>query len=380
MSPMQFRPTYAEINLDNLAHNTRLLRALVPADSFFCPMVKANAYGHGDVAIANHLVRNCAVRTLGVSLVEEGIRLREAGIKCEILVFGTTDREIALRAMLEFNLTVVVGSLDQLKCLSTLVSSPVDIHIKWDTGMGRLGIPATQITEVRAVLLNCGHLRVQGMLTHLHSGEDAENLEGATAHQLKVFRPMLEKIAPAAIIHVWNTAALLALSEKADRLTEFGARPGIGIYGLSTAEHQLALKPVMNLRSNITKINSLRPGESVSYGATWKAEHPAKIAVLPIGYADGVHRILSNVGKVLVAGRRAPIVGRVCMDYVMIDVTEFESADRLVGESVTLFGSDQNGNILSAFEVAQMAQTAAWEILTSVSSRVPRHYLTAESK
>lgn len=335
-------------------------------------MVKANAYGHGAVEVSRRLLQE-KVSALGVSLIEEGIQLRQNGIRGDILVYGLFDR--GAEEILEHRLTPVISSFEQIEKLSRVIKTPLKIHIKFDTGMGRLGFSPSEVPKLIEKLTSQPLLQAEGLLTHLHSGEDASNPEASAAQQLKIFRSYLPAFKSARVHHVWATASLLALAEQKASLASFGARPGLGLYGESTTRHNFDLKPVMSLRSTVKKLNSLLPGQSVSYGATWRATKDSLIGVVPIGYADGIHRILSNVGSALVLGKRVPIAGRVCMDYVMLDLTELKSSSSLQDAEVTFFGSDSKGTILPAFDVAEKAQTVPWNILTSISERVPRIYL-----
>lgn len=369
----QFRPTSAHIHLEALEHNLRVLTAPLPKDAFICPMVKADAYGHGDVAVARYLEKK-GHRRLGVSLIEEGLRLRSGGVSCEILVFGLFDR--GAEAIIESRLTPVLSTFVQWESLAAEArrrNTTLPVHLKVETGMGRLGFSARE-WENLADRLADKSLRPMGLLSHLHSGEDADQDEGSTQKQIRNLRAARERLGLKGVaMHLWNTAALIALHQKESALAEFGARPGLGMYGLSTGTHDLPLKPAMSLRSRVMKINRLSAGETVSYGATWKARQESLVGVVPIGYGDGYHRILSNVGVVLVEGERVPVIGRVCMDYLMVDLTALKGRD-LLNKEVVFFGQDSEGRILSAAEVADKAQTAPWEVLTSISARVPRHF------
>lgn len=372
------RPTEAVIDLANLAHNTRLFRSMFPKDQFFCPMVKANGYGHGAVEISRFLEKSVGIQTFGVSLIEEGLQLRNGGVQGEILTFGLFDH--GARELIEAKLTPVVSTFEQLEDLAKAAKNSYPLHVKVDSGMGRLGFSSAELPQVVAFLEKNPQLKPTGLLTHFHSGEDAQENDGHTYRQLALFanaRAQMKKWQ--VVCHVWNTASLISLHKKPEALAKFGARPGLGLYGVSTMRHELALKPVMSLRSKIAKLNSLLPGQSVSYGATWTAKEPSLIGVVPVGYADGVHRLLSNIGVALVEGQRVPFAGRVCMDYVMLDLTKLK-VKNLLNAEVTFFGHDSKGNLLSAFEVAELAQTAPWEIFTSVSSRVPRRFISGESR
>lgn len=382
---MRFRPTRAVIQLDHLAHNIQALKkAMGVSQRFFCPMVKANGYGHGDIEISKRLEQE-GVQVLGVGLIEEGLLLREMGVRADLLFFGICDEKGA-RTVVENRMTPVLSTWDQVRAFETQAPAGYPVHIKFDTGMHRLGFAMSELSELAGWFSHSSKMKVQGVLTHLHTGEDAFDTEGSSFEQLKLFREV-EKAFPKAISHTLNSAGLMNfLSHQGKALPhgispEQGVRPGLAVYGLSPVKSPgLNLKPVMNLRSETVKYHFIRQGDGVSYNRTWKAGRDSVIAVIPIGYADGYHRLLSNRAEVLFRGQRVPLVGNVCMDYLMIDITaalKNEVADSLRPEAVTLFGQDEAGNEISAAELAQKAQTIPWEILTSVGERVPREIESA---
>ncbi|MFN7453136.1 MAG: alanine racemase [Pseudobdellovibrionaceae bacterium] len=358
------------IHLDHLAHNAHLLRKLSGEKNFFCPMVKANGYGHGDVEVALRLEAE-GIEHLGVGLIEEGILLRQAGVHCKILVYGTFEMDGA-DAVLKYQLTPVISLWEQIHALEKAVEAPVDVHLKFDTGMNRLGFRLDQADLLLEYFSKSKVLRLKGLLTHLHTGEDAHDPQGSSQHQLKLFTEVEKKFSGFhPLVHALNSAALLGLSQQGP--VKYGARPGLAIYGVSPFAEDFQLKPVMSLRSQVVRYHKVKAGQSVSYSATWKAQRDSLIGVVPIGYADGYHRLLSNRAKVLVAGQKVPQVGNVCMDYLMVDLTDISHLHLDSGpEEVTLFGHDGNGNSISARELAEKAQTIPWEILTSVGERVPR--------
>jgi alanine racemase len=388
-----YRRTFAEINLDHLAHNFEAIRQALPEAPFLCPMVKANAYGHGDVAVALCLEKS-GVKHLGVCLVEEGLALRAGGVKTAVLVFRGFDRSGAA-AMIEAKLTPVISTWDQLDTLETELKSragsALQIHLKFNTGMNRLGF---QPNEAQKVFDRCWQnkwVRVQGILTHLYNGEEAGDPASSSADQLRnlsrvgeIFKPLQP------LMHSLNSSGILnavalrknpaaALNQHPLTNISWGLRPGLMLYGFNPTAMKdvVSLKPVMTLRSEAANFREVQDGETVSYGGTWKATKKSVIAVVPIGYADGYHRILSNKAEVLFRGQRVPIVGNICMDFLMIDITkqvQGEDIHALRSEDVVLFGEASDGTLLSAEELAVKAQTISWEILTSVGARVPRVY------
>lgn len=382
---MMYRRTYAEIDLGALSENWKILGGA--SGSFLCPMVKANAYGHGDVQVARHL-EGLGARRLGVCLIEEGLLLRQFGVRGEILVFRGFDQEGA-RAMLEHDLTPVVSSWEQIEALEACAKRPVDLHLKFDTGMNRLGFSVADSRKLFERLHRHPLLRIRALLTHLARGEDAHLPDGDSARQLRSLVDAAEPFEGLGLeLHALNSAGWLrrlrmgeeSLSNSEHPLIarEWGGRPGLAIYGVNPLGDNIeGLRPVMSLKSHAAVLRSVSRGESVSYNGTWTAPRDSVIAVVPIGYADGYHRLLSNRAMALFGGHRVPVVGSVCMDYLMLDVTEVERMSRLPsGErrEVVLFGKDSMGGELPVEEVAAHAQTISWEILTSVGERVPRVY------
>lgn len=382
-----YRRTYAEINLNYLAHNIRAIQHAFPGASFLCPMVKANAYGHGDVRVALFLER-LGIQHMGVCLIEEGILLRKSGVQAEILVFRGFD-EVGAQKMAEYKMTPVVSTWEHLDYLEAL-DGPVGIHLKFDTGMNRLGFRPEEAQKVYDRLWQNKKIRVKALLTHLFNGEDATETQGKSAEQLRLLDRLTRLFKPFNVfVHALNSAgtlsamALQKTGAPADhplKLQNWGLRPGLMIYGYNPlADKSLVdLKPVMTLKAQVNTFRRLKAGETVSYGGTWKASRDSVIAVIPIGYADGYHRILSNNAKVLFAGKRVPLVGNVCMDYLMLDVTDVvqgEDLQEFHDQEAVLFGLDTHGEFLSPEELASQAQTITWEMLTSVGERVPRIYI-----
>ncbi len=380
-----FRPTKAFISLDNLAFNIRSLREPLAPGTFFCPMIKADAYGHGDLGVAQKLVKE-GVETLGVALIEEAISLRQGGITCEILCFASFDGKGA-QAILEHSLTAVISDWTQIKALeneSEKQDKSVSVHLKFDTGMRRMGFALSEIPKLVKYFSEDHRQKLAGILTHLHSGGDAGDPQGESFEQLRKFqevekaflhlKPISHTLNSSGLVHFIDTWAHKKMPFAISH--QQGARPGLAIYGIpQLASSTVKLKPVMSIATETVKYQKVLKGEGVSYSHTWKAKRDSVIAVLPVGYADGYHRILSNRSEVLFQGLRVPLVGNICMDYVMIDVTDAvptQSVSNLPFQKVVLLGSDDSGNEITANEIAEKAQTIGYEVLTSVSPRVPR--------
>jgi alanine racemase len=375
------RPTRAEIDLAALRSNFAAIQALASPSEIACPMVKANAYGHGDVGCAAAL-RAAGAKWLGVALFEEGLRLRDAGDAGAILVFGWCDQRV-LREALARSLTPVVGSLGQLRevaraATDASLKAPLAIHLEFNTGMNRLGLEVADAPEARALLDSAPSLALEGACTHLYGGEDAGFPGGGSERQIRDFERALGAFQGISFRrHALNSAGAAGLASAGPH--PYGIRPGIALYGsrpASDAGAALPLRPVMALKSRVVQLRRLAIGEKVSYGGTWEAKRPSLIGVLPVGYADGYFRAFSNKGSALVRGRRAPVAGTVCMDYLMLDLTDIErqSGEIPLGEEAVLLGR-QGNDAISADELAGLIGTISYEIFTSVSGRVPRVFI-----
>jgi len=385
------RPTRAEVNLAHLRHNLRVLgRAVTPAAGP-APQVwgvlKADAYGHGAPALARTLER-AGIAGLCVALLEEAVELRAAGIRAPILVMGGLHgmRRDGLEELVANELVPVVYDAGQIERLASFarfeVQGELRVHLKVDTGMGRLGVPRGELDGVLEALARAPEIKLDGLMTHFACA-DAPDLE-TTREQLRLFREIEQRAARAGLAprirHAANSAATLRLPEA--RLDM--VRAGIALFGVSpfdgegmgaAADVAHELKPVMRVRTEIVSLRRLEAGDRIGYGHTWKAERPSLIATVPMGYADGLSRHLSNRGHALVRGRRAPIAGAVSMDLTMLDVTDVAGA-RLGDEAVFL--GPQEGPLgkdsIGAAEVAAEIGAIPWEVLTSISRRVPRFY------
>ena len=374
-----YRKTWAEIKKDHLFHNLELIRSHFPKSTFLCPMVKANAYGHGDAMVAQ-LFQDWGVQNIGVCLIEEGLLLRKLGIKIPILVFRGFDAKGAV-AMIEHQLIPVVSHMDQLKILAE-IGRPVSVHLKFDTGMNRLGMSEEQTFEVLQILKKSPQLKVDGILTHLYQSEDSLLENSHSQKQLEKLNFVIEQLQSVTDqFHALNSGGIVCKMElmKKNQNSGFlfqknwGLRPGLLMYGYNPVkDSSFQFKPALTLKSHTSVVRKIKKGEGVSYNHTWTAEKDSSVAVVPIGYADGWHRILSNQSQVLWNGQRAPLVGNICMDYLMVDVTGLD----VKGENEVVFlGESQSGQQISAYEVAGHAKTVPWEILTSIGERVPRLYL-----
>jgi alanine racemase len=341
-------------------------------------VLKADGYGHGAKACARTLER-AGASGVCVALLEEGIELREAGVTLPILVMGGYYGS-AYAELLENDLTPVIYDAAQLEQFAAEVNyrslPPACVHLKLDTGMGRLGVTPRDVQSLIDVLQARPQVQLQGLMTHFACADTSPE---SIAEQLRLFDELTAKLAAqgcnVGLRHAANTAALLSSPESH---LDF-VRPGIGIFGVEpNVGAAPELRPVMRVVSTVIAVRELPVGQSVGYGATWTAQRTSRIATIPMGYADGLARSNSNRGHVLIRGRRAPIVGAVSMDLTTIDVTELP--DVRVGDEVAVLGS-QSGPLgqdtITAHEVATIQGTIAWEVLTDISRRVPRFYREA---
>lgn len=365
----EFRPTFAEIDLAALRHNVKTLRALAQKE-WFCPMIKGDAYGHGIVEVARTLEAS-NVDAIGVALVEEGLALRTAKVEMPVLVFGWLSEESA-RACASQRLTPVISRWSDLEIFAKLnLPKGFPIHLKFNTGMNRLGFSPSEVGSVREFIAKAS-VKVEGVCSHLAHGEDWAQSSGDSNRQASRLMEVAAQFKDLKCVHLLNSAALLTKGP----IKGFGVRPGIAVYGAGVGADSMGLKPVMSFRTHVGLIHRLNEGDGVSYDFRWRAkQNDTVVGVLPVGYADGLVRLLTNRGHVLISGERVPIVGTVCMDYIMVDLTQIAEKKKMeVGEPVTLWGL-QRDCVLGVDEVAKQAETISYELLTGVSSRVPRHYI-----
>ncbi len=370
---MNTRPTIAEINLDALRHNYRTIRGQAGNDRQLLAVVKADAYGHGAVPVAQTLQAE-GVAYFGVALVEEGETLRRAGIERPILVLGGVGSGEE-QPLLAAELTPVIFDLAGARRLSAAAAAAgrrCRYHLKIDSGMGRLGFLLADLPGVLAQLANLPGLEMEGVISHLALADEADH--PFTGTQVERFRDALVLVREAGfapcLIHLSNSAAIFSHELPECNLV----RPGIALYGGLPAEHladRIGLRPVMSLSTTIAQLKTVPAGTGISYGHRFVAGRPTLVAALPVGYADGYSRRLSDCGEVLVRGRRAPIAGTVCMDWTMVDVSDIPGVS--VGDRVTLMGRD-DGEQISAEEWAGRIGTISYEVFCLVGQRIPRIY------
>jgi alanine racemase len=369
------RPTYAEIDLSAVAANVELACRLAGPGVEVMAVLKADAYGHGAVPVAGTALEAGAT-WLGVAIPEEAIPLRMAGMTCRILVLGPVSPSQA-DLVAAYSLDQCVCDLAQAEALDRAARAhgrKLSLHLKVDTGMGRVGLRPREVRGVAEKIAGLPSVPLAGLMTHFAESE-AEDPAFAR-EQLARFAEVTRELRGAGIAvplrHAANSGALLHLPEARLDLV----RPGIMLYGYHPRGRQPAvdpgLRPALRLRTAISQIQTVTRGESVSYGRTFVAPRDLRVATLPVGYADGVGRLLSNRGQVLIRGRRVALIGRVCMDMIMVDVTDLPEVR--LGDEAVLIGR-QGAEEISADEVAEAQGTISYEVLSRISPRVPRVYL-----
>lgn len=375
MDASQMR-TWAEISLSNIEHNYKAMRARLHDGTRFLGVVKADAYGHGAVQVAGLLQElNCDY--LGVACIDEALKLRENSITLPILIMGCTPPQLAYK-LLEQNLTQTVYNLEMAEELSRAANSlgkTLKVHLKADSGMGRLGFVChggRDPGEDMLRALKLPNLFPEGIFTHFAvSYLRGDAFTKKQYHDFKALTERLEKNAGIKfeIKHCASSGAMINYGWSYIDMV----RPGLMLYGLYPDKETggIPLRPAMALKTRIAQLKALDSGDTVSYGRTYTAPRQRKIAVLEIGYGDGLPRVLSGKIDVLIRGRRAPQVGMICMDMCMVDITDIP--DAIVGDVVTIFGRDGEG-LIPIEEPAALAGTISYELLCAVSPRVPRVY------
>lgn len=367
------RPTRARVDLDALARNHRRLAGGLPSGTVVMPVVKADAYGHGAGPVACRLERDGA-RSLAVAVVEEGAELRRAGVAAEILVMGFIGKD-QLPDLVRHRLVPNAHSLELLADLAAFATGhaiDLDLHLKLDTGMTRLGLRPADLPDALERLGRAPRLHVRGLFQNFASADDPSSTQ--TAAQLRVFSDAWRTLAAACVgpveIHVGNSAgSLRALDWPDDLPGPSRVRPGLALYTRFPGLRD-DLEDVMTFASVVDQVKRVPAGTRVGYGGTWVAPEERTVAIVPAGYADGVPRSLSGTGQVLVLGRRCPIAGRVSMDLTAVDVSALE-VPPVRGDEVVFFGR-QGGTRLGVEEAAAHAGTVSWELLCGVGPRVPR--------
>lgn len=366
-----FRPTWAEIDLKAIAHNYRQVKKMVGKNIKVMTVVKANAYGHGTVEVSKVLER-LGVDYLGVATTDEALRLRDHGIRAPILILGhVLPQEV--KSAIDRDITLTICGTELLDAIRKAATRgrQARVHIKIDTGMGRIGVWHEEAMHVIKNLVQEKSVVIEGIYTHFSSvGRD----DFFTIYQIESFERLLSKLkefdVDIPLRHAANSIATVDFKRSHQNLV----RPGLIIYGMypkHTFPRLISLKPALSFKTRIVYLKDTPPGRSISYGRSYITQKPTMIATLPVGYADGLGRNLSNKAEVLVRGKRAPIIGRVTMDQTMIDVTHIKGAK--VGDEVVIIGK-QGKDEIRAEKFARLAGTIAYETVCAISNRVPRVY------
>ena len=369
------RPVWAEVDLDKLAHNMREIRRITKSAKIIA-VVKADAYGHGAVDVAPVLLENGA-NSLAVAMLSEAMELRRSGIECPIMILGFTPPEL-IDNLLKYDIEQTVYSYEFAKKLSKMAQSEnkiAKIHIALDTGMGRIGfLPTNESVEEVYEISTLPNIIIEGLFCHFSTADEKDKTY--TYSQVKKYDDFYEKLRKKNVYintrHIANSAAIIDLPK-----THYEAvRPGIIIYGYYPSDEvnkeKIDLLPAMTLKTNVVHIKTLSSGEYVGYGRKYKTEKESIIATLPIGYADGYTRLLFQKAKVIIKGEFAPVIGKICMDQCMIDITGIDGVK--VGDEVILIGEDEN-NKFNADIVGKLIGTISYEVVCMIGKRVPRVYL-----
>ncbi|MFK8184596.1 MAG: alanine racemase [Phormidesmis sp.] len=379
LSPMRCTRAWVDINLTALEHNVRSLKSLLPSGCDLMSVVKADAYGHGAVTVAQTALRSGAT-WLGVATVPEGIELRQAGINAPILVMGAVNEPAEMLAIAQWALQPTIVNPKQALIFSETLASysseqndniSIPIHLKLDTGMSRLGFRWQKATELARFVQQLPHLETTSLYSHLATADSPDPTIMQLQHdrfEKAIAALKSENLLPQRL-HLANTAAALSTD---DRLYYDMVRVGLGTYGLYPSPHldsAIVLKPVLEVKARITHLKKLKPGDGVSYGHKFIAKQDMTIAIVGIGYADGVPRVLSNQLDVVVQKQLVHQIGAITMDQLMLDVSHLTSVQE--GDIVTLLG--QSGeHFLSVDQWASLAGTISWEILCGFKHRLPR--------
>lgn len=365
------RPTHLYVNLDYITENFHAIQKQV-GDATVMPILKANAYGHGLIEVARHLVDQGA-RQFGVAFLEEAILLREAGIKIPILVLGgILENQIPLFIQNDLALTASsIEKLQQIDDTASKMGKQAHVHLKIDTGMERIGVHYYSAEPLLEASLTCKHTSIDGIFSHF-ANADAADLSSAKM-QLDRFLEVLQfyekRSLPTPTRHIANSGGILQLPESHLDMV----RAGIVLYGVYPSHEvkkTFPVKPALSWKSRVVYFKVVKPGHPVSYGSTWESDHMVRVVTVPVGYGDGYFRSMSGKAEVIIRGKRYPVVGRICMDQSMVNI-EWETA--YVNDEVILIGSSGDETI-TCEDLAEWAGTIPYEILTNINTRVPRIY------
>lgn len=372
----KYNRVVSEINLDAIAHNTKQIRKIVNDKTDIMVIIKADAYGHGAVEVAKVALYNGA-SALGVAISDEGIQIRNNNINVPILILGYTP-EAKIDEVIKYNLIQTVFTYEMAEAISkvaTKLEKIAQIHIKIDTGMSRIGfLPNDKAIDDIIKISKLKNIEINGIFTHFATSDEID--KSFTYKQAQIYQNFVNKLEALGVYipvkHVSNSGAIIDLPEFAFNMV----RAGIILYGMYPSEEvdksKIDLKPAMSLKTQVSYIKEISSNSPVSYGRTYYTTTNTKIATIPVGYADGYSRALSNKGRVLINGEYANIIGRICMDQFMIDVTHIQNVN--IGDDVILIG-EQNDKAVTAQEIAKLIGTINYEVVCMISKRIPRVYM-----
>jgi alanine racemase len=375
---MYGKPNWVEIDLDAIAYNCRQIKKWIGEKTELMAVVKGNAYGHGAVMVSKTALENGATR-LAVARVDEGIQLRKAGVEAPILVLGYVPVD-EMEEVVRWRITPPIIHWHTARAVSELSSSQgvvTPVHVKVETGLGRFGLLPDEVVDFVKRLITLPSIRLEGLYTHFAvADEQSEDSKAYTRKQFETYMKVVQDLEEAGISipirHVCNSPATLDFPEAHLDMV----RPGTAIYGHyypdQVPPYSVSLRPAISLRTRVGRIRTLPAGSSIGYGRTYTTTKPTTVALLPIGFGDGYSRRLSNKGLVLIRGKRAPIVGRVCMDQTIVDVSAIP--DVQLDDEVVLFGR-QNGEEITTYEVGALMDSNFAVAITAIAARVPRVYL-----
>ena len=371
------RPTWVEIDLNALRHNLLAVKKRIGPQIKILGIVKADAYGHGDYEVSRVLLNN-GVEMLGIAILEEGIQLRNTGIKAPLLLLGGVFEE-QIDSIIHYDVTPTVYDLKLAEVLSkkaTYFNKKLKVHVYVDTGMGSIGVKHDNAVEFVKFVKNLKNLIIEGIYTHCSSSDEKDS--AFTNLQIKRFRDVLDALDTIKVRiplrHMANSGAILGYPESYFNTV----RPGLSLYGLYPSEdvsRDIGIRPVMSFKTRIIHIKDMESGDVVGYDRAYRITKPTRVATLPMGYADGYNRLLSNQGEVIIRSKKASIIGRVCMDQCFVDVTNIK--DVSVGDEVVLYGRQAQESI-PIESIAKQLNTIPYEVTCSISKRVPRIYTNKE--
>ncbi|ETT86598.1 alanine racemase [Viridibacillus sp. FSL R5-0477] len=369
-----YRPIWAEISLSNISHNIREFRKIIPNSTKIMAMVKANGYGHGASQVSKKAI-DTGVDYLAVASLEEAIELRKSNIKAPILILGYTPPSAA-KHVVHWDLTQSIFNLEHAESLSKygqILGKKAKVHVKVDTGIGRLGLQAEEASDFIDTVSKMEGIYLEGVFSHFATADEANKsyAERQTNRWKSLLAELEKRKVSIPLLHIANSAATIEFPN----MTYDMVRIGISMYGLYPSKDvnytKVNLRQAMQLKTKVIHIQTLEKGSGVSYGATMIKRDKAVIATIPIGYGDGYSRRLSGMAYVLIHGQKAPVFGRICMDFCMIDVTDIKDVN--IGDEVVVYG-DQGNHFISLDEVANVLETISNEVACNLGHRVPRIY------